>query len=189
MPNTSKIWKLIGNGFVGVLILALGSFGFVALPASTIHQIMPYAGSLKIAMKALFYAPIVIPAIVLLGTVGCYYRFKRRLHDTFLSLLVLVFYVSFVAVFFYKIALGVFLGNHIVYQGNCKSLGVAVEVRGNDKSLYANFTCDNDPDYVFKVSDPDIIAYIANNPGIQPQMYNLSAGYTLSPVRAPAKTK
>ncbi len=189
MPNTSKVWKLIGNGFVGVLILAIGSFGFIALPASTIHQIMPYAGSLKIAMKALFYVPIIIPTMVFLGTVGCYYRFKRKFQDTFLSLLFLVFFASFVAVVFYEGAQDDFLDNHIIYQGNCRSLGVAVETKGNSKSLYADFTCDNDPDYVFKVWDPDIIAYVANHPGIQPQTYSLSAGYTLSPLDTLIETK
>jgi hypothetical protein len=188
MPSL-KVWKLIGNGFVGVLTLVIGSFGFYAIPASTMHHIMPYAGSMKIAMKALFYAPIVIPAIVVLGTLGCYYRFERRFQDAFLSLFFLMFLTSFVAVVFYEGAQQGFLDNHIVYQGNCQSFGVAVQVNGNSRNLYANFACDNNPGYVFKVWDPDVIAYVANHPGAQPLAYRLSAGYTLSPINTVAEVK
>jgi len=150
---------------------------------------MPYAGSLGMAMSALFYAPIVIPVAVALCTLGCYYRFQRRFQDTFLSLFFLVFLASFVAVFFYDGARHDFLDNHIVWQGNCRSLGVAVETKGNSKNLYANFACDNNPDYSFRVWDPDIIAYVANHPDAQPLAYRLSAGYTLSPLNAIAETK
>ena len=180
---SKKSWKLIGNGLLGALIVASGIIGLYVFPSEAIRDIMPYAGKMGIAMEALFYAPYVIPIGVALCTVGCYYRFGRSFQDTFISLAILMLLACFfVAPLLYIGARDYFLDNHIVYQGNCRSLGVGVQTEGNRKNLYANFICDNYSSDAFKVWNPDIIAYVANHPDGKPMAYELSAGGTLLPL-------
>jgi hypothetical protein len=188
MPMRKKDWLTIGNSLLGIWIACTGVFTFCLLPYWATRDLMPYTKTVAGAMKPLFYGPYLIPAVTIALTAMCYYRFKRDIQQTAISLALLMFLIPFATIFFYWGGEKGFLDHYIVYQGNCEAINISVSTEGNRKNLYADFTCGNDPSQVFKVWDPDIIAYVANHPAASPRQYQLSANHTLLPIE-PLQTK
>lgn len=189
MPMTKKVWPAIGNSLLGIWIACAGAFVFCVLPNFAARDLAPYTGTVAAAMKALRYGPCFVPAVAVVLTMALYLRSKRDIRQTAISVGLLMILAVVLAPFFYWGAEEDFLDQHVVYQGTCTALGFGVSTEGNRKDLYAKFACDNDPSLVFKVWDPEIIAYVADNPGAPPLQYRLSANHTLSPVRPPQAKK
>ena len=182
MPISKKTWQSIGNVVVGILIPIFGILCFYIFPSRTIHDMEPYTGTAASAIQELHYLPYYIPLGVALFVVGCYYHFGRSIRQACLALALVLGGASLCLSFVYAVMEQIFLGEHIVYEGKCTARGFGVQVNENTKMLYAKFSCDDDPDYVFKVWDPDIIAYAANHPNNRSALYQLSARDTLVPV-------
>ncbi len=188
MPMTKRVWLTIGNVLLGIWIVCSGVFSFYILPYLATRDLAPYTKTVANTMRALFYAPYLIPPIIIIFVMVFYYRSERNIQKTAISLGILMFLVSFASTLFYLAGEQDFLDGYVIYQGNCEPLNIGIFTEGNRKNLYVNFTCDNDPSYVFRVWDPDIIAYVINNPEVSSLPYRLSANHTLLPIEStPAK--
>ena len=159
------------------------------LPHEAIQDLIPYTKTLENTLKTLFYVPCIVPVIIILVATIFYYRSQRKLQQMVISIALLMVLIPFFAMLFYAAVENDFLSNYVVYKGNCKPLHLGVSTESNRKDLYIDFTCDNDPNHVFKVWDPDIIAYVANHPGVSPLQYRLSARHTLLPITSAGAIK
>jgi hypothetical protein len=190
MPITKKVWLTIGNSILGIWILSATVFSFYLLPRWATHDVMPYTKTVMGAMKALLYAPCLVPlcAIVLclLMSLG---QIKQSVQQFALSTSVVMLLVSGIGLIFYAAAEDDFLTHYPIWQGSCQPGNAGVSVNGNEKGLYINFTCDNQPGHVFKVWDPEVIAYVVNHPGESPLQYRLSVKHTLLPVESASLEK
>lgn len=159
MPMTKRIWSAIGNSLLGIWIACAGAFSFCVLPHLAMRDLAPYTKTAAASARALSNGPYIIPAIAIVLTAVFYYRLRRNIQQTAISVAVLMLIAPFAATYFYWFTEQDFLDHYVVYQGNCEPLGVGVSTEGNKEGLYANFRCDDAPSYVFKVWDPEIIAY------------------------------
>lgn len=182
MPTKRSIWLVIGNSFLVVWIGCMAIVSFCVLPYWATHDLAPYTKTVANTMRALFYAPCIVPTVVIVLGVICYYCTKKNAQQVIITLAVLMPIVVCVASIVYVAATNDFLDNYVVYQGSCRSLDVGVSAMENKGDVYVNFVCDNDPSHVFKVWDPRIIAYAANHSGAPPRQYQLSARHTLLPI-------
>ena len=181
MPMTKKVWLTIGNALLGLWIACSAVFSFSMIPYWATRDLAPYTKTVAGTLKPLFYAPCLFPVVTILIATMFYYRFERKAQEAAIGLAIFMVLVPCIVPFFYWGAEKDFLDGYVVYQGNCEPLNIGVSTEGNSKSLYVNFTCDNDPNRVFKVWDPDIIAYVANHPGASPLQYRLSVNHILLP--------
>ncbi len=178
MPIPKRTWKLIGSFLLRFFILGAIILGFYIFPSKMLHDIEPYTGTMAAAMRTFFYFPILVPAAVLSVTLGYYFHSGRKLQDTIEILAVSMILVCILPPLLYEGMEQDFLGNHIVYQGKCSVLNFDV-TKGARPNLFANFTCENDPGYIFKVWDAKVLANAANHPNTKTMVYQLSAEDTL----------